>query len=211
MRRVVSIATQPAIPRNVWTVSVTSLFSDWSYEMLLPILPFFLVYVIGASILVVGLVEGLAVFAQAVVQPLSSRLVRTARARKRGGLAGYSTTTLADGLLALTTVWPAVLVLRVTAWTGRGWRQPIKKTILSNATVSGAKGSSFGLEQSLRFSRSRSGDRRCDHSPALGRAWEVISKHLRAQRHSRPRRCPHFRHHGQGKGPRPRDVGSWCD
>lgn len=117
--------------------------------MLLPILPFFLVYVLNSPIVVVGLIEGLAVFAQAVVQPLSSHFVRTARARKRGGLAGYSTTTVAHGLLALATMWPVVLILRVTAWSGRGWRQPIKKTILSNSTDSAHRGASFGLEQAF--------------------------------------------------------------
>ena len=117
--------------------------------MLLPILPFFLVYVLNAPIVVVGLIEGVAVFAQAIIQPVSSHFIRTARGRKRGGLSGYVSTTVMHGLLALSTSWPAVFVLRVSAWVGRGWRQPIKKTILSNATAPGSKGSSFGLEQAF--------------------------------------------------------------
>jgi MFS family permease len=117
--------------------------------MLLPVLPFFLVYVLGASFLEVGLIEGLAIFAQAIVQPVSAHFVRTARDRKRGGLAGYSTTTLVHGALALAATWPMVLALRVVAWAGRGFRQPIKRTILSNATLGPAKGATFGLEQAL--------------------------------------------------------------
>lgn len=138
-----------AIPPNVWAVSFTSLFSDWSYEMLLPILPFFLVYVLAAPIVAVGLIEGVAVLAQAAIQPVSVHVVRTARGRKRGGVAGYGATTVMHALLALASAWPVVLGLRVTAWVARGFRQPIKKTILSNATHDSRKGSSFGLEQAL--------------------------------------------------------------
>jgi len=117
--------------------------------MLLPVLPFFLIYVLNAPVVAVGLIEGVAVFAQAVIQPVSSHFIRTIRGRKRGGLAGYLSTTVMHGLLALASAWPAVFALRVSAWVGRGWRQPIKKTILSNATASGSKGSSFGLEQAF--------------------------------------------------------------
>lgn len=138
-----------AVSRNVWAVSVTSLFSDWSYEMLLPILPFFMVYVLDAPIVVVGLVEGVAVFAQAVVQPVSSHFVRTAEHRKRGGLLGYGTTTAAHGALAVASSWPWVFALRTAAWTGRGFRQPIKRTILSNASASSARGAAFGMEQAF--------------------------------------------------------------
>ncbi len=137
------------VPRNVWAVAITSLFSDWSYEMLLPVLPFFLVYVLGASVVEVALVEGLAVLCQAVVQPFSARWVRTARSRKRGGAAGYAVTTAAHGALALATSWPAVLGLRVVAWTGRGWRQPIKKTIVASAVDRARRGFVLGLEQAF--------------------------------------------------------------
>ncbi len=140
---------RPRLPRTVWAVAVTSLFSDWSYEMLLPVLPFFLVYVLDAPIVTVGLIEGLAVLCQAVAQPVSSHFLRTAAARKPGGVAGYSITTAAHGALALTTGWPAVLGLRLTAWTGRGWRQPIKKTILANSTSRVVRGLVYGLEQAF--------------------------------------------------------------
>ncbi len=137
------------LPRTVWAVSVTSLFSDWSYEMLLPVLPFFLVYVLHASVVVVGLVEGLAVLSQALAQPISSHFVRNAAARRKGGIAGYSVTTAAHGALTVTTGWLGVLALRVTAWSGRGWRQPIKKTIVTNAVGGKRRGLALGLEQAF--------------------------------------------------------------
>jgi len=46
----------PKVPHDGWAVSVTGLFSDWSYEMLLPVLPFFLAIDLHASALIFGLI-----------------------------------------------------------------------------------------------------------------------------------------------------------
>jgi MFS family permease len=135
------------IPHDVWAVSFTSLFSDWSYEMLLPILPFFLAIDLGASPLVVGLVEGLAVFAQSVSQFISGRRLAHRADRRRVGTAGYATTTVSHALIAAATAWPYAAVLRITAWVARGERQPIKKAILADASRTVGAGRSFGLEQ----------------------------------------------------------------
>jgi hypothetical protein len=137
------------IPHNVWAISITSLFSDWSYEMLLPILPFFLSIDLGASPLVVGLVEGAAVFAQSMVQFVSGSRLAHRPDRQRVGAAGYATTTAAHGLIALATAWPYAAFLRVTAWGARGERQPIKKVILSDAAQTMGAGRAFGLEQTF--------------------------------------------------------------
>jgi MFS family permease len=137
----------PPIPPNVWAVALTSLFSDWSYEMLLPILPFFLALDLGASPFVIGVVEGLAVFAQSVAQYFSGRGLARRGDRRKVGAAGYTTTTAAHALISLVTAWPYAAVLRVTAWTARGERQPIKKAILADASEAPTLGRSFGWEQ----------------------------------------------------------------
>jgi len=137
------------IAPDVWAISTTSLFADWSYEMILPIVPFFLAFTLLASPFVVGLVDGAAQFAQAGVQSVAgSRWARGAGRKVRGSY-GYLTTTVGHGLLAIATVWPEVLVFRVTAWMGRGSRQPIKSAIVANATTRENQGIAFGLEQAL--------------------------------------------------------------
>ncbi len=135
------------IPHDVWAISFTSLFSDWSYEMLLPILPFFLAIDLGASPLVVGLVEGLAVLAQSVSQFISGPRLAHRIDRRRVGTAGYATTTVSHALIAAATAWPYAAALRITAWTARGERQPIKKAILADASRRVGAGRSFDLEQ----------------------------------------------------------------
>ncbi len=137
------------IPADVWTISVTSLFSDWSYEMVLPIVPFFLAFTLAASPFLVGLVDGAAQFAQSAVQTVAGGRWASGPSRRLHGAYGYLATTIGHGLLAVAVVWPQVLLLRVSAWLGRGSRQPIKKAIVSNATSAEAQGVAFGLEQAM--------------------------------------------------------------
>ncbi len=137
------------IAPDVWSISVTSLFSDWSYEMILPVVPFFLAFSLGASPFLVGLVDGAAQFGQSAVQTVAGSRWATGPSRKLRGAYGYLATTVFHGLLAVAVVWPEVLAFRLGAWLGRGSRQPIKKAIVSNATSSANQGAAFGVEQAM--------------------------------------------------------------
>jgi MFS family permease len=134
---------------DVWSISVTSLFSDWSYEMILPVLPFFLIFTLAATPFLVGLIDGAAQFAQSSIQTVAGSRWASRPNRKVQGAYGYLATTIGHGLLALAIVWPEVLAFRVAAWLGRGSRQPIKKAIVANATSPENQGIAFGLEQAL--------------------------------------------------------------
>ena len=48
-----------AIPGSIWALGFVSMFADISSEMIHSLLPVFLVSVLGASTLAVGLIEGL--------------------------------------------------------------------------------------------------------------------------------------------------------
>lgn len=142
-------ATIRGIHPDVWAISVTSLFSDWSYEMILPVLPFFLIFSLAATPFLVGLIDGAAQFAQSGIQTVAGERWARGVDRKQRGSLGYVTTTVSHGLLAVAAVWPEVLVLRVSAWLGRGSRQPVKKAIVANATSNATQGIAFGLEQAF--------------------------------------------------------------
>ncbi len=139
----------PRIPRDVWAISFASLFADWGYEMVLPVLPFFLIYTLYTNPFVVGAIDGLAQFGQSVMSEVSGALWAQSPQRRRTAAVGYALTGLGHALIAIATAWPQVLVLRVSAWLGRGTRQPIKHAIVSNASSSEHKGKAFGLEQAL--------------------------------------------------------------
>jgi MFS family permease len=48
------------LSKNVWSLGWVSFFNDASSEMIYPLLPLFLTQVLGAGVLFVGLVEGIA-------------------------------------------------------------------------------------------------------------------------------------------------------
>ena len=52
---------QPArLPRNVWLLGFTSLLNDTASEMIAPLLPQFIIEVLGGNKASVGLIEGVA-------------------------------------------------------------------------------------------------------------------------------------------------------
>src|SRR3954462_1989716 len=64
----------PAIPRGVWVLGFVSLLMDFSSEMIHALLPLYLTVGLGASALVVGLIEGVAEATAMVVKVFSGVL-----------------------------------------------------------------------------------------------------------------------------------------
>lgn len=48
------------LPRNVWMLGLVSLLTDISTDMIFSLLPLFLASTLGASLVTVGLIEGVA-------------------------------------------------------------------------------------------------------------------------------------------------------
>src|SRR5438105_12641897 len=90
---------------NTFLLALASLFADISTEMLYPILPIFLTQTLNASGSVVGLVEGVALATQNIVQGFSGSLSDKLQKRKSIALAGYLLSAIAKPLIGLAAVW----------------------------------------------------------------------------------------------------------
>ena len=55
-----ALSPRPCIPRGVWVLGFVSLLMDLSSELIHSLLPVFMVSALGASVLMVGIVEGVA-------------------------------------------------------------------------------------------------------------------------------------------------------
>ena len=71
------------IPRTVWALGAVSLLMDLSSELVHSLLPIFMVTVLGASMLAVGVVEGIAEATASIVKLFSGAI---SDRRERGGL-----------------------------------------------------------------------------------------------------------------------------
>src|SRR5438046_9982762 len=83
---------------NVVVLGFVSLFTDVSSEMILPILPFFLIQVLSANALIVGLVEGVAESVGTFSKIFSGRLSDSAGDRQRFVAGGYGLSTARQAL-----------------------------------------------------------------------------------------------------------------
>src|SRR5436853_2713482 len=97
------------LTRDSFYLAFASLFADISTEMLYPVLPVFLTQTLNASGSVVGLIEGMALATQNIVQGFSGWLSDRLQRRKAVALAGYTLAALAKPLMGLSAAWPGVL------------------------------------------------------------------------------------------------------
>lgn len=135
--------------RNVLAISVSSLMADANYEMVLSVLPLFLILGLGAPVYALGLVEGVADGASAVFKFASGYHSDRIRHRKSVGTLGYAVTAGGLGLLRAVTTWPQVLFGRGIAWVGRGARQPIRAAMLAGSVEKEDLGKAFGFHQAM--------------------------------------------------------------
>ena len=134
--------------RNVAAMGFTSLFSDANHEMATAVLPFFLA-TLGAGPEILGLIEGFSDVSSSLVKSFSGYLSDKIGRRKPLLNIGYALTGIFTPLIALTTSWSQVLVLRIGAWTGRGARGPPRDALLADSVSPEATGKAFGFHRTM--------------------------------------------------------------
>jgi MFS family permease len=145
----VAVTTRRWLNRNVLAIGVSSLMADANYEMVLAVLPLFLILGLGAPVYALGLVEGVADGSSAVFKFASGYFSDRTRHRKSLATAGYAVTAGGLGLLQAVTTWPQVLLGRGVAWIGRGTRQPIRAAMLAGSVDEEDLGKAFGFHQAM--------------------------------------------------------------
>lgn len=137
------------IPRNVWVLGMGSLLTDISSEMIHSVLPLFLVSSLGASLLTVGLIEGVAEATASIGKVFSGALSDYLGHRKGLTVAGYGLSTLVKPLFALSTSPAWVLLARFGDRIGKGIRVAPRDALVADATDLTNRGAAYGLRQSL--------------------------------------------------------------
>jgi len=113
------------------------------------LLPVFLVTAVGASGLVVGVIEGLAEALALVVKVFSGVLSDYWGKRKGLAVLGYGMGALSKPLFALASGAGLVLVARLIDRTGKGIRGAPRDALIADIAPVAMRGAAFGLRQSL--------------------------------------------------------------
>lgn len=137
------------IPAGVWVLGFVSLFMDVSSEMIHSLLPVFMVSVLGASVLSVGLIEGIAEAIALITKVFSGVLSDYLGKRKILAGIGYGLAALTKPVFALAPSVGWVMAARFTDRLGKGIRGAPRDALLADITPREAHGASFGLRQSL--------------------------------------------------------------
>lgn len=137
------------LPRTVWLLGGVSFFADVSGEMIYPLLPLFVVAVLGASATELGWIEGIA---QAIVALLAAWAgTRSDRFRRRLPWVrwGYGLPVAGKAILAGAFSWPMVLLGRTVDRVGKGLRSGPRDALIIDATEQATRGRAFGLHRAM--------------------------------------------------------------
>lgn len=138
-----------ALPRTVWMLGFVSLFMDISSEMIHSLLPIFLVTNLGASALLLGIIEGTAEAITLFLRTFSGVLSDWWKKRKGLIVLGYLIAALTKPVFALSTSLSWVVFARFTDRVGKGIRGAPRDALIADVTPSPQRGAAFGLRQSL--------------------------------------------------------------
>jgi MFS family permease len=141
--------TRHAVPRTVWALGFVSMFMDLSSEMIHALLPVFLVSTLGASAILVGIIEGLGEGATAITKIFSGAISDWLGKRKLLTVIGYAMGAASKPFFAVATTPFDVLWARLADRIGKGIRGAPRDALVADVTPPDARGAAFGLRQSL--------------------------------------------------------------
>jgi MFS family permease len=117
--------------------------------MIYPLLPLFLVDVLGAGAIALGTIEGIAESTAAILKVASGWWTDRMERRKPLILGGYSLSGLARPLIGLATAWPVVVLLRFGDRLGKGLRTSPRDALIADVTPSTRLGAAYGLHRAM--------------------------------------------------------------
>jgi MFS family permease len=137
------------ITRPVWILSLVSFFADFSSEMVYPIIPLFITGTLGAPVLAVGVVEGVAEGTANLTKLISGRWADQAGVRKPFVVAGYGLAAFGKLILGIAPAWPIALIGRTSDRFGKGIRGAPRDALLADFTDESNRGRVFGFHRSM--------------------------------------------------------------
>lgn len=136
------------ITRAVWVLSVISLLTDTASEMLYPVMPIYLKS-IGFTVVLIGVLEGLAEATAGLSKGYFGKLSDTAGKRVPFVQVGYSLSAISKPLMAFF-IYPLwIFFARTIDRFGKGIRTGARDAILSSEATPATKGRVFGFHRSM--------------------------------------------------------------
>ena len=137
------------LPRTVVALGFVALLMDVSSEMVHALLPVFLVGTLGASVVAVGLIEGIAEATASISRLFSGVVSDWVGRRKPLVLLGYGLAAATKPLFPLASDVGAVLTARFLDRIGKGIRGAPRDALIADVTTPDQRGAAYGLRQAM--------------------------------------------------------------
>ncbi len=144
-----AVTSRRKLPRAIWALGLVSLLMDASSEMIHALLPLFMVSVLGASTVAIGLIEGGAEAVTQIVKMFSGAISDAIGRRKPLVLLGYGLAALSKPLFPLATTLTWVFTARFLDRAGKGIRGAPRDALIADLTHADQRGAAYGLRQAL--------------------------------------------------------------
>lgn len=135
--------------RNVTALGLVSFFTDFSTEMVLGVLPLFIVSTLGASRALLGAIEGSAELVSYVFRMLSGSWSDKIGKRKVFVLAGYAASTASKPFFAAASSWIDAFAVRAADRVGKGVRTAPRDALIADSVPESRVGRAFGLHRTI--------------------------------------------------------------
>ena len=126
-----------------------SFLTDLSSEMIFSVFAIFFTTIAGVTTALLGLIEGLADMAAASLNYTAGWLSDRSGQRKAFALAGYGFSTLAKGILLVSSTVTGLGIFRVLERLGKGFRGPPRDAWIASVADKKSRGYSFGIHKAL--------------------------------------------------------------
>lgn len=130
-------------------LGLVSFFADVASEMLYPITPIFLTTVLGASMVSVGLIEGIAEAIASLLKTYSGGWSDFLGRRKPFIIVGYILGAISKPLIGMSQSWPHVLTARVLDRMGKGIRSAPRDALIADVVDEKSRGVAFGWHRAM--------------------------------------------------------------
>lgn len=137
------------LPSGIWVLGFVSLFMDASSELVHSLLPIFMTTVLGASMITVGIIEGVAEGIAATTKIFSGAVSDYFRKRKLLAVIGYALGALSKPVFPLATTIGWVFGARFVDRIGKGIRGAPRDALIADITPPPLRGAAYGLRQAL--------------------------------------------------------------
>ncbi|MDG6221124.1 MAG: MFS transporter [Candidatus Thermoplasmatota archaeon] len=136
------------ITRTVLIFGLVSLLTDASSEMIIPLIPFFIIS-LGGGGLAVGLVEGTAEAIAGFLKVYSGWKSDGMTKRRPLVITGYGLSSASKTLFALSPSWPIFAILRSCERVGKGLRNSPRDALIAQDSCKGHRGAAFGFHRAM--------------------------------------------------------------